>query len=125
MRAMIRTRWLGPATTASGTFGFSTHSASYFTPCAAVSSLTLSGRNSHCRLASSNICSALLSQIEVPSARSVSRVIPTRNVSGAIAMSLTTKVFHHEGHEEHEDRQQNRLRNLRALRGDLIFVVMP
>src|SRR5262245_60784684 len=103
MRAMILTRWLGPATTASGTFGFSTHKASYVAPCAAVSSLTLSGRNSHCSFAASKICSALLSKMELPSALSVSRVIPTLKVSKVMRMS-----WNHEDHEEHEDPEQGR-----------------
>src|SRR5262245_6154960 len=112
MRAMILTRWLGPATTASGTFGFSTHKASYVEPCAAVNSLTLSGRNSHCSFAASKICSALLSKMELPSARSVSRVIPTLNSPDAAAI-----FFNHEGHEETKITDKTSLRGLRDLRG--------
>src|ERR1041385_1425000 len=94
MRATIFTRCPGPATTAAGTFGLSTHSASYVAPCAAVSSFTLSGRNSHGSCAASRICSALLSKIDVPSDLSVSRVMPTRK--------LEDMWLNHEGREERE-----------------------
>src|SRR5438477_911704 len=92
MRATIFSRRSGAESIAPGTLGFSTHSASYRCACPAVSSLTLSARNSHSNRGSFRRSNARSSKIGVPSARRLSRVMPTRNLSVAMGTWRPTSV---------------------------------